>query len=165
MVCARAGICYNWVTSIPAEQGAEPVYDGARIKLYSFTIDCPEPLELAQFYARLLNWELVFCDGEFACVGPPGCAQGMYPGLTFQKNDSYVPPAWPEEEGRQQQMAHLDFAVDNLEKAVEHAVSCGAVISGRQFSDGWRVMFDPAGHPFCLCLMGELMDSAHFGLL
>jgi len=24
-----------------------------------------------------------------------------------------------------------------------------------QFSENWRVMLDPAGHPFCLCLFPE----------
>lgn len=77
----------------------------------------------------------------------------------------YQPPVWPEAIESQQQMAHLDFAVDNLEKAVSYAIECGAVMAGEQFSDGWKVMLDPAGHPFCLCQMKELMDSAHFELL
>ena len=45
-------------------------------------------------------------------------------------------------------MAHLDFAVNDLEKAVQHAINCGATMAAEQFSEGWRVMFDPAGHPF-----------------
>lgn len=40
----------------------------------------------------------------------------------------------------QQQMAHLDFAVNDLEKAVQHAVRCGAAVAEEQFSDAWRVM-------------------------
>ena len=62
-------------------------------------------------------------------------------------------------------MAHLDFAVNDLERAVEHAIQCGASVAAEQFSDDWRVMFDPAGHPFCLCQMKSVMESEHFGLL
>jgi len=62
-------------------------------------------------------------------------------------------------------MAHLDFAVNDLEKAVSHAVNCGAIVADTQYSNEWRVMLDPAGHPFCLCEMKALMESPHFGLL
>lgn len=136
-----------------------------KIKMYSFTIDCKNPSALAQFYAKLLDWEVVFQTEEFACVGAKGMAQGAYPGLTFQKNEAYEPPVWPEEVGKQQQMAHLDFAVNDLEKAKNHALSCGATIAPKQFSDGWIVMIDKEGHPFCLCQMKEMMESPTFALL
>lgn len=136
-----------------------------KIKLYTFTVDCPEPYELAKFYAALLRWEIPFHDEDWACVGAPGTGQGTYPGIMFQRNPEYVPPVWPEEPEAQQQMAHLDFVVNDLEKAVQYAVECGATIAQEQFSDGWRVMFDPAGHPFCLCLMKEIMESDSFTLL
>ncbi len=47
-------------------------------------------------------------------------------------------------------MAHLDFHVSNVEEALAHALSCGATLSETQYDEGWRVMIDPAGHPFCL---------------
>ena len=135
------------------------------IKLYSFTIDCTDPCELAKFYAELLGWVIPFYDEEYACVGAPGTQQGAYPGITFQRNLLYTPPIWPEKPEAQQQMAHLDFAVSDLEEAVEHAVRCGATVAEAQFSDQWRVMLDPAGHPFCLCQMRQLMESSNFALL
>lgn len=141
------------------------VDDGLKVKMYSFTVDCEEPYALAKFYAELLNWEIPFHDGEWACVGAPGTNQGAYPGILFQRNPDYQLPVWPSKPEAQQQMAHLDFAVNDLEKAVQHAVHCGAVMADQQFSDNWRVMLDPAGHPFCLCLMKEIMESPHFGLL
>lgn len=125
-----------------------------KIKLYSFTLDCLDPHALAKFYAALLEWEIVYFDEEYACVAPPGVKQGEYPGITFQQNPAYKRPVWPEEPGAQQQMAHIDIAVNDLEKATRHAIDCGARVSDVQFSDGWRVMLDPAGHPFCLCLIG-----------
>lgn len=139
--------------------------DELKIKMYSFTMDCEDPYELAEFYAKLLKWEIPFHDEDWACVSAPGAAQGAYPGILFQKNSAYKPPVWPEEPGAQQQMAHMDFAVNDLEEAVQYAVRCGAVIADKQFSDEWRVMFDPAGHPFCLCRMKAIFDSADFALL
>lgn len=139
--------------------------DELKIKMYSFTMDCEDPYELAEFYAKMLKWEIPFHDEDWACVSAPGAAQGAYPGILFQKNSAYKPPVWPEEPGAQQQMAHMDFAVNDLEEAVQYAVRCGAVIADKQFSDEWRVMFDPAGHPFCLCRMKAIFDSADFALL
>ncbi|CRZ34795.1 hypothetical protein DFR55_12510 [Herbinix hemicellulosilytica] len=136
-----------------------------KIKMYSFTIDCKEPHELAKFYAKLMNWETNAFDENWAYVYAPGTKQGVYPCLLFQKNPEYVPPVWPEEPEKQQQMAHLDFAVDDLEKAVQHAIECGAKKADKQYSDEWTVMIDPAGHPFCLCKMKNLIESEHFGLL
>lgn len=135
------------------------------IKLYALTLDCKDPLGLAKFYAALLQWEIPYHDEEYACVGAPGTPQGAYLGLTFQKNLEYKPPVWPTAFDAQQQMAHIDFAVDDLETAVQHAVHCGATIADVQFSEGWKVMFDPEGHPFCLCQMAQIFKSTHFGLL
>ena len=130
--------------------------DELKIKMYALTLDCRDPHELAKFYAALLGWEIPFYDGEYACVGAPGAKQGAYPGIMFQRNPAYKPPVWPLEPDAQQQMAHIDFAVNDLGKAVEHAIHCGATVSATQFSDDWSVMFDPSGHPFCLCLIKHI---------
>lgn len=138
--------------------------DALKIKLYSFTMDCKDPYALASFYAQLLGWEIPFHDEEWACVGAPGLGQGAYPGILFQQNPAYEPPVWPQAPQAQQQMAHMDFAVNDLEQAVQYAVHCGATVAEEQFSQDWRVMFDPAGHPFCLCRMKEMMESPQFAL-
>lgn len=139
--------------------------DELKIKMYSFTVDCEAPHELAKFYAALLKWKAMSIDEEWACVYAPGTNQGSYPCILFQRNPEYKPPVWPEESDAQQQMAHVDFAVNDLEKAVRHAIHCGAKIADEQFSSDWTVMFDPAGHPFCLCQMKSVIESAHFALL
>lgn len=136
-----------------------------KIKMYAFTLDCKAPQELANFYAKLLNWDVLSFDDNYVCVYAPGTHQGTYPNILFQRNQEYIPPVWPEKAEEQQQMAHLDFAVNDLEKAVEYAIQCGARVADEQYSDSWRVMFDPAGHPFCLCQLKEVMESPHFGLL
>lgn len=137
----------------------------SKIKLYAVTIDCVDQCALAKFYADLLHWEIFYQDEDWACVGAPGTHQGAYPSITFQRNPDYQPPVWPDEPEKQQQMTHLDFAVNQLEEAVQYAVSCGATVAEQQFSEHWRVMIDPAGHPFCLCRMASLFQSEHFALL
>ncbi len=139
--------------------------DQLKIKMYSFTLDCIDPQELAQFYAALLKWDILRIDEDWVYVYAPGTNQGAYPSILFQRNPEYRPPVWPEEPEAQQKMAHLDFAVNDLEKAVQYAIHCGASIAEEQFSDQWSVMFDPAGHPFCLCQMKSVIESDHFGLL
>jgi len=121
-----------------------------KIKLGAFMIDCKDLHELASFYSALLQWEIVYEGDEYAVIFPPDKKRGTYLAISFQQNPDYVPPVWPTEPNAQQQMAHLDFNVDDLQKAVQHAINCGARIADKQFSEKWTVLFDPAGHPFCL---------------
>ena len=140
---------------------------GSRIKMFSFTLDCIDAAKSAKFYAALLDWK-DDSDGDYAWAYPPGGHQGSYPFILFQSNPDYIPPVWPEAPeapDAQQQMAHLDFAVDNLENTVKHALSCGARLAETQYSDQHRVMLDPDGHPFCLCLLNFVFDSEHYALL
>jgi predicted enzyme related to lactoylglutathione lyase len=145
--------------------GIQVMSNDLKIKMNAFTLDCKDPHELAKFYATLLQWEIHFYDEDYAVVGAPGIHQGAYPGITFQKNSEYQPPVWPEKPEAQQQMAHIDFAVNDLEQAIQYAIHCGAAVAEDQFSDDWRVMFDLAGHPFCLCQMKHIFESSHFSLL
>jgi hypothetical protein len=46
---------------------------------------------------------------------------------------------------------HLDLAVDDLDEAEAEALRLGAHRAAEQPApDRWRVLLDPAGHPFCL---------------
>lgn len=135
------------------------------IRYYATMIDCPDPRALAAFYASLLDWVVPFSDGDYACAAPPGTQQGAYPCLSFQREDDYTPPVWPGEAGAQRQMAHLDFAVTDVEGAAARAIALGATQAPAQFDARWRVMLDPAGHPFCLCDMRRLFERSHFALL
>jgi hypothetical protein len=57
---------------------------------------------------------------------------------------------WPEVDGKQTKMQHLDIQVDDLDVAAAHATSVGARLADFQPQEHVRVLFDPAGHPFCL---------------
>ncbi len=114
-------------------------------------LDCADAEELAQFYGRLLGWEVTARDGE-DWIGMRDPAGGV--GLNFQAETWYRPPAWPEQTGTQDKMLHLEIEVDDLEAAIARVVAAGGSTAARQPRDRdpnrLRVMLDPAGHPFCL---------------
>lgn len=114
-------------------------------------LDCADADELAQFYAKLLGWEITARDGAnwIAMRDPAG---GV--GLNFQAEAWYQPPIWPEQPGAQTKMLHFEIQVEDMEAAVAHAVAAGARTAPHQPADRapneLRIMLDPAGHPFCL---------------
>ncbi len=112
--------------------------------------DCPNANELADFYVRLSGWNKEISSDEWAAIRTP---QGFL--MVFQTVADYVPPVWPWKAGEQQQMAHVDFLVEDLAEAEELALQCGAKRSDVQFFDTSTVMFDPAGHPFCLSTVAQ----------
>lgn len=67
----------------------------------------------------------------------------------FKQWITYTPTIWPWEDGKQQQMAHIDFKVDSLPEAGQLAIKHGAKKAKIQYYDTSTVMFDSAGHPFC----------------
>lgn len=113
--------------------------------IIGFAYDCRDADKLADFYVKLLGWPKTLSGNGWAGIHTP---QGII--LAFQSVENYVPPVWPWREGEQQQMAHIDFKVDNLEEAVEYALSCGARKAEVQYFTTSTVMIDPEGHPFCL---------------
>ena len=56
---------------------------------------------------------------------------------------------WPTVDGAPQMSMHLDLEVDDLDEALEHALSVGAALADVQPQETVRVMLDPAEHPFC----------------
>lgn len=117
------------------------------MKLGAIVLDSDNSDQLADFYAALLGWVKHRFDEEWVIVGRETREAPM---LVFQQIEGYERPTWPWAEGKQQQMLHLDFYVDSVEEGVAHALACGATLAPEQLEDGWRVMLDPAGHPFCV---------------
>jgi catechol 2,3-dioxygenase-like lactoylglutathione lyase family enzyme len=121
-----------------------------RLSLTGVNIDAPDPHLLAEFYARLLGWEIGRAEDDDVWLRPPDGGRG----LTFQREVAYRRPTWPAGPGDQQMMMHLEVMVDDLDAAVAHAVALGATVADHQPQDDVRVCLDPAGHPFCLWLNG-----------
>ncbi|TLS43045.1 VOC family protein [Streptomyces montanus] len=119
-----------------------------RVKVSTVTFDAHDAHELADFYVRLLGYEVRADEPHWVLVGPP---DGDGVSLSFETEPEYVRPVWPTRKpGDQQMMLHLDIEVDDLEAETARAVAEGAVLAGYQPQDDVRVLFDPAGHPFCL---------------
>lgn len=117
-----------------------------RMTFTAVVLDAPDARELADFYRRLLGWEITADEPGWVKVDPPGGGSG----LSFATEALYTPPSWPSQPGAQQMMLHLDFEVTDLEAAAAHALTCGASAADVQPQDDTRVFLDPAGHPFCL---------------
>ena len=125
----------------------------------SVTIGTAVPHDLAHFYAHLLGWSVTDEDpadpddptrGGWAQIRPPEGESG--PTLNFEYELHFKRPVWPSKPGEQTSSQHLDIWVADLAAAVEWAVSQGATLADFQPQEDVRVMFDPAGHPFCLFL-------------
>lgn len=118
------------------------------------SLDTPDPGRLADFYAGLLGMRRVYehPDGSVIAVSDGSIA------ITAMLAADHVRPSWPEP-GQQQQL-HLDIAVSDLPAAVTAAVRLGATEARHQPMPGvWRVLLDPAGHPFCLTTATGSLDE------
>lgn len=118
--------------------------------IIGIALDCPNANELADFYVKLTGWEKEISSDEWAGIRTP---EGIL--LVFQTVEQYELPVWPWKKGSQQQMIHIDFKVDNLGEAEQYAMKCGAEKAETQYYDTSSVMFDPAGHPFCLSIIQQ----------
>jgi hypothetical protein len=112
-------------------------------RIAAINLECPDPGSLARFWAAMLDGEVAIRTPDFWAVkaGP------LYLGAV--RVDGYRPPTWPSAERSQQ--VHLDLAVDELDAAETQAIRLGAAKEEHQSApDSFRVLRDPAGHPFCL---------------
>lgn len=112
-------------------------------------LDSADPPALAAFYAGMLGWEITHSQAEYAMVSS-GATHGGSTSIGFGLVADYDGPGWPQE--RAPKRYHLDFYVDDLDKAEERALALGATrVSAQPEPQRWRVLLDPGGHPFDLC--------------
>ncbi len=124
-------------------------------------IDCPDAEELAQFYARLLDWPIEEgSEPDWVTLSPPGGGVSAQhpdgrPSLAFQRIEDFQTPTWPG--GAHPQQFHLDLSVADIEAAEPEVLALGARVHEHQPArdGGFRVYLDPAGHPFCLVRDGS----------
>src|SRR3712207_5527261 len=108
-------------------------------------LDADDPAAQAAFYAQVLGWEVLHSEAEYAMIGDGNTSIG------FGRVPGYSAPGWPAETTPKRY--HLDFYVDDLDKAEEQALALGATKATEQpNASRWRVPLDPGGHPFGLCL-------------
>jgi predicted enzyme related to lactoylglutathione lyase len=115
-------------------------------ELSGVTLECRDPEVLAEFYARLTGWPVVYSSPEYVAIGESRTASWN---LSFQRAPGYQPPTWPDPASSMQ--FHLHLRVNDLDAAQSEAVRWGATVFEEQPNPtGFRVLADPAGHPFCL---------------
>ncbi|HEX6500471.1 MAG TPA: VOC family protein [Micromonosporaceae bacterium] len=115
-----------------------------RVRYIAVSFDCADPPRLAAFYRDLLGLPVMYETDEFVALGRAG-----EPGVAFVRIPEYRPPTWPD--GDVPKQAHFEFAVDDLDSAEADLVALGATVAAWQPQpDRWRVLLDPAGHPFCI---------------
>lgn len=123
---------------------AENTDSAPTFRYAAVTFDCPDPAELGRFYGEALNLPVAFSSDDFVFLAREGA-----PGLGFNRLTDYRRPTWPDP--AQEKQAHLELGVDDLEAAESRLLSLGAAKPDHQPSpDRWRVLLDPAGHPFCI---------------
>lgn len=107
------------------------------------TLDCADPRVEATFWSELLGWQIIAVEDEYAMLkGSEGAALG------FGQVPDYLPPAWPNERGSKQ--FHFDLKTDDIAATERRCLELGATVPDEQPGETWRVLLDPAGHPFCL---------------
>jgi catechol-2,3-dioxygenase len=105
-------------------------------------IDCADPRVLAEFYSEILGWKIMTSRDDFAMIQDDGLP------LVFWRVAEHRPPAWPDPASPKQ--FHLDLLVDDLDEAEARCLELGATKPDHQPGSHWRVLIDPAGHPFCI---------------
>ena len=123
---------------------------------WGLVLEAPDGKQLAHFYSDLLGWPIAKEDEGGAAIQMPGTSSY----LAFDDSPDYEPPVWPAAAGKQRQMMHIDIAVDDLAAATADAVELGATVAEFQPQDDVRVMLDPAGHPFCLYVDSDTVESS-----
>ena len=111
----------------------------------SFVMDCPDAGALARFYAEILGWKVEARD-DWADIKPKDGSNC----ISFQQVENFKAPSWPGQDVPQQM--HLDVMVRDLDEAETEVLKLGATKPEHQPGTTFRVLLDPAGHPFCLCV-------------
>jgi hypothetical protein len=112
-------------------------------RLAGVSLDCSDPHELATFYRALLDLEVVYETDDFIALK----GAGVY--LTAQRVADHRVVDWPDALVPKQ--LHLELSVKDLDVAEAAAIEVGATKASTQPSpELWRVLLDPAGHPFCI---------------
>lgn len=114
------------------------------------TLDCADKTALGTFWAEMLGGTVVYTDDRVSVVHTE---RGTITAVTVPE---YQPPTWPN--GATPKHIHLELVVADLDIGEREALRLGAQRAAEQPEpDRWRVLLDPAGHPFCLTMHLPLM--------
>jgi Glyoxalase-like domain len=110
----------------------------------AISLDCDDPGPLSTFWAEMLGGKITVTSKNNHVVTVDRRLL-----LVAMRVENYVRPTWPE--GPVPKQMHIDIDVDDLPQAEQRALALGAVRAESQSApEHVLVLFDPAGHPFCL---------------
>ncbi|HET8987688.1 MAG TPA: VOC family protein [Humibacillus sp.] len=111
------------------------------LRVSAVSLDCADHVVLATFYAELLGGTVLWTHENASAVDVGGLV------LVPQSVAGHRAPEWPGAS-----IVHLDLtaAAEDLDALAARAVSLGARPADPQPDPRWRVLLDPAGHPFCI---------------
>ena len=116
--------------------------------LAEVNLDSADPAALMRFYQRVLGGDVSVLSEDFVVLRLPGIA------ITSSRVADFRPSTWPDNTVPTQ--VHFDLRVPNLDAAEVELIAVGARLADHQpLPDQYRVFFDPAGHPFCACLVAD----------
>ena len=112
-------------------------------RLGGVSLDTDDPGKLAEFYRELLDLDVYIETDDVVALKGAGIL------LTAMRVENHLRATWPT--GPAPKQIHLELAVDDLDAAESRALALGATLAVDQPGpDEWRILIDPAGHPFCL---------------
>jgi predicted enzyme related to lactoylglutathione lyase len=117
------------------------------LRLQCITVDCYEPMKIAQFWAAALDWQITDADDEGVVIEllDGGPEVGRIPDILFYKNPD-----------KKSVKNRLHFDLRPLDQAAEvarlEALGARRVEIGQANEPGatWIVMADPEGNEFCV---------------
>ena len=122
----------------------------APVRVVGVSLDGADPAELAEYYLGQLGGRLL--------GSRPGSVGVQTPGLLIpQWVADYRPPSWPGSS-----VVHLDVTAGaelDGPGPGQRAVALGARVVDPQPDPRWRVLLDPAGHPFCITTMAPATEQ------
>ncbi len=126
-----------------------------RISLTGTTVNAPDAIALAQFYAQITAGSATGSPRWAVVRGPNGF-------ISFQQVDDFRRPTWPG--AAVPAHLHLDFLVHDREATAARVLAAGATrLHVQPNDDHCTVYADPAGHPFCLSTWDLRRDGAFAG--
>lgn len=120
-----------------------PCFTRDMLTIQCITVDCRNPMLLAEFWCEMLDWKIGGHDDDGAWIEPKNKQLDLSPDILFYKN-----PVMKSIKNR----VHLDLRPDHQTIEVERALALGAtqVDIGQTGEESWVVMADPEGNEFCI---------------
>jgi predicted enzyme related to lactoylglutathione lyase len=112
------------------------------LRLFSITMDCDDPVQLAEFWAEVTGYDVQTANEHIAVLTGDGTVGPRFMLIKV-----------PEDKTAKNRM-HIDLGTTDLDREVDRVVGLGATLKGRYEEWGvtWATLADPEGNEFCIGL-------------